>query len=158
MQEAEKHGFNTRPFLVLLVQSLLAEGLWSESSIAFSLLERGEEELPENIPSVAPFMMQFLSRLITALEPGNDTGTRVLLEFISNRRFPSSFYLATANMFERSGKWAASRNILGLAHHIFPHSTKITDHINLVDKRLAELKTTDTLSKAGRMEQVLETP
>ena len=158
MEEAEKQGFDTRPFLVILVQSLLAEGGWSEASIAFSLLERGLEELPENIPSVAPFMMQFLSRLITALEPGNETGPSVLVEFFSKRRFPSSLYLSTADMLEQSGKWTASREILGLAHRIFPHSANITDHLNLVDKRIAELKTTDTLPKADSMEQELATP
>ena len=158
IDEAEKQGVNTRSILVLLVQSLLAEGRWSEASNAFSLLEQGEEELPEDIPAAAPLMMQFLSRLITALEPGNETGTGVLVEFLSHRRFPPSFYMTTADMLEQSGKWTASRDILGLAHSIFPHSASITDRLSLVDKRINELKATDTLTETDITQHEPATP
>ena len=154
LDEAEKQGFNTRSILILLVQSLLVEGRWSEASNAFSLLERGEED----IPAAAPLMMQFLSRLLTTLEPGNETGAGLLVEFLSNRRFPPSYYLTTADMLEQSDKWPASREILGLAHSIFPHSANIADRLSLVEKRFDELKAPDALTETASTQHEPATP
>ena len=154
---AELQGFNTHPFLILLVQSLLADGQWHEASIAFSLLERSEAKQTDDTLKIAPYMMKFLSRLLIALEPGDETGPSILMEFFSNRRFPVAIYLTTAHMFEQSGKWSASREILGMASNIFPHSATIVDRLNMVDQQLEKIKTTSMLIETESAKQVITT-